>query len=347
MKIESISARIPSLELSNEQILDDLGRYNPDLPETRLKRYQRQVAYLLKKSGSRTRFIRDRENGETAVDLVKSAMAEALKEADACKSEIDLLIFCGVGKGFLEPANAYFYANAMDMNCQCFDISDACMGWTRSLEIAYMFLKFHPHRHVMVINGEFTAYEYGYPVLFRIKHPKQIEYTFPAYTIGEAATATILSGSHQDWSFDYDSAPELVDLCTIPLKGYEDFCEKRGNHGLNGIYGFVSYGGEIFDSSIKRLVSLVRQKVKEIDRPDIWFPHVASSNACLEAGNILGIHAEKLYVKAFPVYGNLVSASIPVAMNMAISEKKLVRGDRVVLCPASAGMVFAVVQFVF
>jgi hypothetical protein len=39
--------------------------------------------------------------------------------------DIDLLIYCGVGRGFLEPANAYFYAKARDMRTtNCFDITD-------------------------------------------------------------------------------------------------------------------------------------------------------------------------------------------------------------------------------
>jgi acyl-CoA:acyl-CoA alkyltransferase len=56
---------------------------------------------------------------------------------------------------------------------------------------------------------------------------------------------------------------------------------------------------------------------------------------------------ERLYNKIFSRYGNLVSASSPAAMSMALEEGALTRGSRVVLCPASAGMSFALVDFVF
>jgi 3-oxoacyl-[acyl-carrier-protein] synthase III len=61
----------------------------------------------------------------------------------------------------------------------------------------------------------------------------------------------------------------------------------------------------------------------------------------------MDIPPEKMYAKVFPAYGNLVSASIPAAMDMAMGEGRLRRGHKVVLCPASAGMVYGVAQFEF
>ena len=345
MRIESVSARIPSLEISNERIIDEIGQFNHDQPARVVERYQRKVLHLLKKAGSKTRYFRDKANNETALNLVKSAMEDALRRADMKKSDIDLLIFCGVGRGFLEPANSYFCANAMGMQCQCFDVIDACMSWVRSLEIAYNFFKSGRYRHIMIVNAEFTVYEYGYPELLKIKSSKQIDYTFPAYTIGEAATATILSKSDNKWSFDFESAPELVNLCTIPLKGYEGFCNGNGNVAMNGVNGFVSFGVELFDAAVQRMVTLNQKMVKDINEPDIWFPHAAALNASMEAAEILGIQPEKMYANVFPKYGNVVSASIPLAMYMAINEERLQRGKKVILSPASAGMAFAVVQF--
>jgi 3-oxoacyl-[acyl-carrier-protein] synthase III len=56
---------------------------------------------------------------------------------------------------------------------------------------------------------------------------------------------------------------------------------------------------------------------------------------------------EKMFAEVFPNYGNIVSASIPVGMDMALNSGKLQRGSKVVFCPASAGMVYSAVQFVF
>ena len=45
--------------------------------------------------------------------------------------------------------------------------------------------------------------------------------TFPMYTIGEATTATVLVPSDDEWTFEFRAKPELADLCTIPIEGFE------------------------------------------------------------------------------------------------------------------------------
>ncbi|OGC09946.1 hypothetical protein A3J90_02680 [candidate division WOR-1 bacterium RIFOXYC2_FULL_37_10] len=347
MKIETIIANTPSLEISNEWIIEEIEKQNPDSPKNIIKIYQRQVLTLLKKSGSKTRVWRDRQKGEVAFDLIKKSIKEALKKSDLKQKDIDLLIYCGVGKGFKEPANAYMYARALNMNAQCFDISDACMSWVRSLEIAYRFIKSGHYKHVMIINGEFNVYEHLYPYLWKIKNLKQIEYTLPAYTIGEAATATIVSPSEQVWTFDYVSAPELSNLCSIPIEGFEGFIEKDDKINLHGINRFVSFGADLFSNGKKILTNLTKEVIKDIDSFDIWFPHAASETLWLEMGQELGILPEKNYTKVYPNFGNLVSASIPVGIDLAEKENKIKRGDSVVLWPGSAGMSFCIAQFTY
>jgi acyl-CoA:acyl-CoA alkyltransferase len=82
----------------------------------------------------------------------------------------------------------------MGMDCSCFDIADACMSWIRALEISYHFLRSGRYRRIMIVNGEFN-HHHGFPDNFRIRNLRQLEYTFPTYTIGEAASATIVGPS--------------------------------------------------------------------------------------------------------------------------------------------------------
>jgi 3-oxoacyl-[acyl-carrier-protein] synthase III len=346
MKIEAVGVRMPSKKVTNEDILQFLEYHSNGVAKPVLKTYQRIVKGMLKMAGSQVRYIRDMEKPEVASVFIKGAMSDALERAGRSKDDIDLLIYCGVGKGFLEPANAYFYANAMEMECSCFDIADACMSWIRSLEIAYEFIKSGRYKTIMIVNGEFNIH-HGLPDNFKVTNLRQVEYTFPTYTIGEAATATIVSGSDQEWKFAFKTLPQLSDLCTIPLEGYESFVDANNRIGRNGVYNFVSYGREMFASAEAVLAPLVKETVKNLDEPDIYFPHAASDAVYLTAGKKIGIPQDKMYAKVFPAYGNLVSASIPTGIDMALQEGRLKRGHKVVFCPASAGMVYAVVQFVF
>jgi len=346
MKIESIGVRLPSRKVTNDDILQFLEDQSNGIAKPILKTYQRMVKGLLKLAGSDTRVIRDKDKPETAGAFIKGAIMDALEKSGRSKDDIDLLIYCGVGKGFLEPANAYFYAKAMGMECSCFDIADACMSWIRALEISYEFLKSGRYRAIMIVNGEFNN-NHGFPDNFVVKNLRQIEYTFPTYTIGEAATATIVVPSDREWKFKFKTLPQLCDLCTIPLNGYENYVEHTNRLAKNGLYNFVSYGREMFANADKMLAPLVMEAVKDLNEPDIYFPHAASDAAYLTASKKVGLPLEKMYTKVFPLYGNLVSASIPTAMDMALSEGRLKRGHKVVFCPASAGMVYGVVQFVY
>jgi 3-oxoacyl-[acyl-carrier-protein] synthase III len=220
------------------------------------------------------------------------------------------------------------------------------MSWIRALEISYEFFKSGRYKHIMIANGEFNIY-HGFPDNLKIRDLRQVEYTFPTYTIGEAATATILSPSEQEWKFAYKSVPALADLCTIPLGGWDNFVEPSKRMGRNGLYNFVSYGRELFDAARKYLAPLVKELVKDLNYPDIYFPHAASDNAYLAASKDHSLPTEKMFAEVFPKYGNLVSASIPVGMDMALKSGRLQRGNKVVFCPASAGMVYGAVQFVF
>ena len=346
MRIDSIGVRIPTRKVTNDDILKWLEDHNEGVSSILLKTYQRIVRGLFKAAGSQVRYIRDEEKNEKASQFILGAIADALEKADLSKDDIDLMIYCGVGKGFLEPANAYFYAQKLGMSCSCFDIVDACMSWIRALEISYEFFRSGRYKRIMIVNGEFNSH-HGFPDNFRIRDLRQVEYTFPTYTIGEAASATILSASPCEWKFAFKSLPELADLCTIPLEGYDDFVEPSRRLGRNGLYNFVSYGREMFDAARRYLAPLVKQLVGDLDDPDIYFPHAASDAAYLSASKDMSLPIDKMFAKVFPLYGNLVSASIPVGMHMALGEGRLERGSKVVFCPASAGMVYGAVSFAF
>jgi 3-oxoacyl-[acyl-carrier-protein] synthase III len=323
MRIESIGVRTPSRRVTNDDILNWLEEHSKGTPALIMKTYQRVVKGLFNAAGSKIRYIRDREKNEKASQFIAGAMTDAL-----------------------ENANAYFYAQTSGMTCSCFDIVDACMSWIRALEISYEFFKSKRYRRIMIVNGEFNSH-HGYPDNFKVRDLRQVEYTFPTYTIGEAASATILSASDAEWRFAFKSLPELADLCTIPLDGYDDFVEPSKRMGRNGLYNFVSYGREMFDAARRHLAPLVKQLVGDLNAPDIYFPHAASDAAYLAASKDLSLPIDKMFAKVFPSYGNIVSASIPMGMHMALDEGLLKRGHKVVFCPASAGMVYGAVSFAF
>jgi hypothetical protein len=66
------------------------------------------------------------------------------------------------------------------------------MGWVRALHIADSFFLARFYRNILIVNAEFTVYENGLPNVLRVRSDEEIGHSFPALTIGEAATATVV-----------------------------------------------------------------------------------------------------------------------------------------------------------
>ena len=110
MKIAALAHRVPSRLMTNADMIEMVDRSNPDISRLRKAAFFRAVHSLYGRLGANTRYIRDLEAGEKATDIILGALDDALSRADMRPEEVELLIYCGVGRGFLEPANAYFYA---------------------------------------------------------------------------------------------------------------------------------------------------------------------------------------------------------------------------------------------
>ena len=344
MKIEAVCYQIPSLEISNDQILEFVEFNNPDLPRETLQYFKKIISKALIKNGSSTRYFRDKSKEESALDLTLKAFREALEESQTEKGHIDLLIYCGVGRGFLEPANAYFVADAMEIKCECFDVIDACMSWVRALDLANMYLKDKKYRKIAIINAEFNAYEHGFPELLHVHTISELKYKIPGYTIGEGTTVTIVSSSDQEWRFTYKTYPEYANLCNIPLKGYKNYSSQNGKLNINEIGLFYANGPKMLEVAKNVIIPMIKETVEDRDSVKAWFPHLASLQILQEISDSLEID-ERFFSESFKKYGNIVSANIPTAMRIAIDNKKIERGDRIILLVGSAGMSFSIVEF--
>ncbi len=344
MKIRSIGLSVPSLRLNNDQLIDLLKTQKTSLSSADANKYYSRVARLLDQAGAKHRHLSDIKSGETAYQHILSAARNAI--ADACiePSQIDLVIYCGVGKGLIEPSNAYYYASELGMHtAECFDVADACMSWVRSLELAQLYLASSKATRVMVLTGEFHL---------NIRSPDDINgmaslrYNFPTYTIGEAATATILEASSNPWNFQYVSRPKHFDLCTIPLHGYQSYIRANDKVGINGVGKFASFGKELFDHATPLLQELLTTKGPNQEDVDLYIPHAPSKTAYFDGAKRLGIPSSKVFLRIFEEFGNIVSSSMPAAIHQAKQLGLISDGSRLCLTPASAGISCACVTLV-
>ncbi len=349
MKIETVKVSLPSRKITNQDVIDLIRDQSKSVPEKVFDKIASRIKILLRLSGSQDRYWCEKD--ETPIAILKEAYREAMQETNWDPQEIDLLIYVGVGRGFLEPGNAYMIAQSFGLDrADCFDILDACMSWSRAIEIVHNYFKLGKYKRAIIVNAEFNSAAFGYPEIYKVTDESMLESRFPGFTIGEAATVTLLSNDNteaaQPWEFHFSSKPTLSDLCSIPLPHFMTYTDSESEKlGKNGPLVFTSYGSELHTHGNIEGVKLFKKLSIPVENIDIVFTHASSSTAWQKGADEVGV-GDKIY-HIYPRTGNLVSASVPAAIALALQENKLKRGDRVVCWVASAGMSFAVFSFIF
>ena len=346
MKIETTSLSLPSWKLNNKEVIDLIRSHSKSTFEGNLEKTLRKIDFILNKTGAETRYWLDPNKKEKPIDHIIKVTEKSLKKANLKKNDIDLLIYVGIGKGFLEPGNAYLVAQSLGMKkVRCFDVTDACMSWITSMQIVDSLFKAGAYKNAMIINGEFTVQGGCLFKSFALQNEKQLEYTFPSFTVGEGATCTILSPNDPDnFDFCFSSRSDLADLCVIPLPEYENYCTLTKKTAKNGKMKFTSYGFDLHEAAEIETIKLFNKASLNNKDINIVFTHASSKTEWQKYANIAGI-GDKVY-HIYQKTGNLVSASVPAAINFALEDKILKKGDKILSWVGSAGMSFGLCCFV-
>lgn len=345
MIIKGVAASLPERRVSNEEVVD-LIRFHSKSFDGDLDRTLKVIHQLLGRTGLEER----RWCGihESPIDHVAMAARRALDSSYLDRKQIELLVYVGIGRGFLEPGNSHMIANALGFrHAQCFDVVDACMSWVRALNLVDSLFKTGAYRNALIINAEFNMIDGGplYPANYNLQSDKQLQYTFPSYTIGEGATATLLLPKSRDnFEFHFSTRPDLSDLCTIPLEGYTEFCHPDDHIGINNPLRFTSFGERLHKEARPEAVSVLK-RLHAFKKSKVVFVHASSKKEWHQFAVDAGV-AEKIF-HVFPKTGNLVSASVPTAMDWAVEAEVLSRSDKAVIWVGSAGMSFGATRFTY
>jgi 3-oxoacyl-[acyl-carrier-protein] synthase III len=357
MRIAGIAASFPSRVVTNDDIVAMITRHSEGGFDGDLPQAVRRIRHLLRYSGIETR--RWLAAGEQPIQFLSDCVSQALREAGWKPKDIDVLVYVGVGGGFKEPGNAYMVAHALGLHSvQCFDLRDACMSWSRALQVLYHLFRSDPsYRRALLVNAEFNCHESDPRVAphFALRDSAEIEWHLPAYTIGEAATATLLEADPtREWEFHFSSRPDLADLCTITEPGFEGFCTigleadagavTRSKIGRNGSIAFTSFGADLFATFSEEGPAVFRRLRCRFEDIRMVFPHAASKKLYEDVGRAVG-SPPTYYV--YPQYGNIVSASVPAGIALASQAGRIKPGDRLIGWVGSAGMSFAAYSFIY
>ena len=345
MRYCAIEYAIPSKVVTNGEIIQEIvSRSKRYLTQKALDLLAFRLDELFKKSVTSVRY--HRAKNERAIQFGIQAGKKALESANLSPKDIDLLIYVGVGRGYIEPATANVFQKILKLNkATCFDILDACASWLRAIHVAHSFIKTGMYRNVMVLNCEFNFREYAN---FEFRSLGDIEFNFPTFTIGEAATATIVSDSEGDDEYyaSFRTWGDQHKLCKIPLPHFREYSDGELRNEIKPLT-FFSYGEKIFRFVFSKLCKHYRQDAMlNSFKHEIVFSHAASESMTEKVVKSCNLGQEKAY-KTYKRFGNTVSASVPLAMACAMKEGKLNNNTNVLIGFGSAGVSTAWCKFKF
>ena len=300
-----------------------------------------------------------RQEGQHFYRELTELAGNVIEKSGLTPKDIDFVIYCGVGRGYREPATAYGLSSHIGCEkADCFDIIDACNGWGRTSRVVHGLLRDGAAENILVLNLEFNRSPLlraspdptfgNFHPAYTIKSMDEIEWRVWAATVGEAGTATVYSRNDDSaWYFDYDSECNEFQDCAFTLRNHREFDLEPmvldSKHG--GEEFFWAYGKRIGDSVKAHLPPLLKKVPEFMNEAAVAVPHSLSSAVYEWVFNEVGIEDKAIY--PFRTYGNCVSAGLPMGLSIAIQEGRLERGQRALLVPTGSGSSAGVISFIY
>jgi 3-oxoacyl-[acyl-carrier-protein] synthase-3 len=324
-------------ERSNNIGIIGTGFYVPEKILTNLdleKKLDTTDEWIKTRTGIKERRIAD--DKEAASDLAAKAGAKALKDTNINPKEIDLLIVATHFPDHYIPSTACITQHKLGLeNAVCFDLSAACSGSIYSLFVAESLMKNSNYNTAMIIGTEIFSRTVDW------------EDRNTCVLFGDGAGAILIKKGQKGKniiSFNFGSDGSGADLLKIPaggsrltvtnktIKQRQHFIKMEGRK----VYKFAKK--MMVDSVIKALdkVELAREDI------DLLIPHQANLRILEAVAKKLHLPIKKIMIN-LEKYGNTSAASIPIALDEAISQGKIKKGDIVVLTAFGAGLTWGAI----
>lgn len=345
MKIEQIAVSFPSQKITNDDVVDliagESGNFSGDLSAT-----LELILRILKMSGASTRYWLG--SGESPLSLMVEACTDVMGGLGR-SDRIDLVIYASLHPELIEPSTANLIAHKIGLDfVECFDVKAGCDSWMKAVKLSSVLIGAGAYKRIMIVSGEFPMIPHMaiYPKLFALSHPGELEWRFPAFTLGEAASATILAADPEnEWTFCNATRNDLFDLCTVVSPSHDAYPISSSRVAKDGVCTFTSYGAELRSHGLPMMVELFKKSGIDPCAVDVLFTHSSSKSDWHQGAKSVGL-GDKIY-DIYARYGNVVSVAIPAAIALAAREGRLRRGQRVAVLSASAGMSFSASSFRF
>lgn len=292
------------------------------LPRTRVsnaelaKRVDTSDEWIVERTGIRFRHIA--EPDETTATLGAAAAREALKAAGLEASDIGLIIVATATPDNTFPASATKVQALIGApDCIAFDVAAVCSGFLYAVSVADSMLRTGAAKHALVIGSETFSRILDW------------EDRTTCVLFGDGAGAVVLSAE--------DVADDRGILATrLHAEGkYTDMLYVDGGPSTTGTVGHVRMQGrEVFRHAVTNLANVLGEVMADVGMSptqiDWVVPHQANKRIIDATAKKLGLPPERV-VLTVDQHANTSAASVPLALDLAVRDGRIKRGDLVVL----------------
>jgi len=285
--------------------------------------------WIVQRTGIRERrFVND---DEATSDLAVRAGRAALESAKLAPEDLDLIVLGTVSPDQMVPACSSLIQHRLGAkNAAAFDCNSACTGFMSAFSIAEAFVASGRARRVLAIGAE---------TLSRIS---DMQDRSSCILFGDAAGAVVLA-PHDDCR----QGEILKTKLGADGSGYDLIYMKAGGSKLPASHATVDArehylrlnGREVFRFAVTRMGDLIGEMIEGHTYDDLCLvvPHQVNKRIIDSALERLGWNDEKVMVNIHH-YGNTSSATVPVALDEARRQGRLVPGKLVILVAFGAGL---------
>ena len=261
--------------------------------------------WITSRTGIKERRIVEDQN---TCDLALEASINALEMAELKASEIDLIILATTTPDKIFPATATTLQDRIGASCPAFDIQAVCAGFVFALTTAQQYIENGVAENILVVGSETMS--------------KIVDWNdrSTAVLFGDGAGAVVVSK-------DNTTGIKHAKLCS---DGKYLSSLHVNNNGINETGTIEMMGNEVYRIAVNRLSDLAEETLKDCNMTPndlAWMvPHQANIRIISAVAKRIKLPMSKV-ILTIEKHGNTSAASIPLALDVAVRDGRIKKGD--------------------
>jgi 3-oxoacyl-[acyl-carrier-protein] synthase-3 len=268
---------------------------------------------------------------EFTSDLGAQAALRAMRKAGVSADEIELIVVATITPDMPFPSTACLVQRKIGAHrAAAFDLEAACSGFIYGLEIAQQFIMSRTYDTVLVIGAE------------KLSSIVDWEDRNTCVLFGDGAGAAVLQNrpnAHGLLTAVMGADGRKADLLHMPGGGSR--CPATAQSVTSRLHFLRMEGKETFKNAVQAMLTAAEEALHrcelDISRIKCIIPHQANRRIIEAVGARLGALPEQLFIN-LDKYGNTSAASVAIALDEAVRDGRVQRGDLLMLVVFGAGL---------